>query len=311
MTKRETAQDLIDRVKALRLAGQTDDAEALREEAEAAVKACAPKDRKALTQDLEEAYKLEPATSAEVAITSYAEVAGVTELVDKGVTQAREAVDAGLKAADMAQVIATTLLDARLKMPNKAGLPDIIGSSKHTKNIAHDMFVRAREGVSEEDVDRWATHKSLAKAVRNRMSDVVVAFLRGLDDDQERARELFPSAVIAVDQGAFGSVTEAVYALYEGAGFRLPRRGRTEIAREEARKKSERLRALEAGQTPAQEDMEDEEELAADMQALERMEKSFIRLTVRARKLEPSERAALKARINEAIVSLSAQAANL
>lgn len=299
-TKRDAAQELINMVQALRLAGRMDEAEDTQKEASAAVEACAPRDRKALREALERASTAEPVPAGtHVMPASYHEVEGIDALVDQGAAQARQAVDAGLKTADMARTIAETLLEARLKMRNKAGLPDIIASSKLTKNIAHDLFVQAREGVSEEDVDRWSTHQSLAKAVRNRMSDVVVDFLRGLDKDASR----FPADALARCQMLYPylSVTEAVYATYAHYGFDLPRKGRTELARELARKKAERLKELEAG----------DEELAADVQALERMERSFERMTSRAQKLSDEERATLKARINETIATLAAKAATL
>src|SRR5690606_13459450 len=103
------------------------------------------------------------------------------------------------------------------------------------------------------------------------------------------------------------SPMEAVYALYQDHGFSIPRKGRTEIAREQARLKARRLKELEASGQAS----EDEEDLAADIQVLERMERSFDRLTSRAQKLPDDERGALKAKINEVITTLAAKAASL
>lgn len=301
-TRRAAAQELINMVQALRLAGRFEDAEETAQRAREAIGHCAPRDKKPLLSALEDAKLAMPAPAGTHPMpASYHEVEGVDELVDKGVAQARQAVDAGLKTADMARTIAETLLEARLKMRNKAGLPDIIASSKLTKNIAHDLFVQAREGVSEEDVDRWSTHQSLAKAVRNRMSDVVVDFLRGLDKDPGR----FPADALARCQMMFPYLpaTEAVYQTYAHYGFELPRKGRTEMAREQARLKALRLKELEEGQ--------EDSEIAPDVAALERMERSFDRLTARAQKMSKEERANLKARINETIANLAAKAAKL
>ncbi|QDH92127.1 immunity repressor [Streptomyces phage Dubu] len=308
-TKKQTAQDVIERVTTLRLAGDADGALALKEEALAAVKACAPKDRKALEEELENAYALEPqeAPSTEVALTSYHEVEGVDALVDEGVKAVKDAVDAGMKAADMARTIAETLLEARLKMPNKHGLADVTALSKFTKNIAHDTFVKAREDVDEtEDVERWATHQSLAKAVRNRMSDVVVERLRSLDANPEA----FPAETMEKAQAQFPdlSPTEAVYALYASVGIDLPRKGRTELAREDARRRAELVRKAAAGELPAGDDTEEAE---ADLEAVERLEKSFTRLAHRAEKLPEEERGKVKARINAVIATLAAEAAKL
>lgn len=312
-TKKQAAQDLIGRVTALRLAGQFADAEALRDEAEAAVKACAPRDRKAMKEELVTAFTTEPPVqeepSTEVAIKSWHDVDGVEDDVKTGVRQVRKAVDAGLKTADMARQVAHTLLDARLKMRNVAGLPDLVAERKFTKDIARDLFREARKGVTEEDVHRWDTHQSLAKAVRNRMSDALVEFLRGLEDDPERAQELFPMLEFPDDVSA----TEVVYEAYAEAGTHLPRKGRTELAREDARRKRELVAKAIAGELPsgAGEDLNEEEELARDIAALERVEKNFLDTTQRAEKLTDEARGALKARINQMIVNLSAAAAKL
>lgn len=311
-TKRAAAQDLIERVNDLLEDAEYDQADALRPEAEAAIKACRPVDRAALTQDLEHTYETHPRpqTSGALAVQSWRDVDDVEAIVNDGVRRVKRAVNAGLKAADMATEIAGTLLDARLKMPNPdTGLPDIIAQRKYTKNIARDLFLEARQGVTEEDVDRSATHKSLAKAVRNRMSDAMVAFLRGLDEDPERAQALFPM----VDFEGEESPTEAVYAAYADQGVNLPRKGRTELAREDARRRAELLKAAIAGELPAgdDEDLDEEEELARDIAALESVERNFISTTKRAERLTPGARAALKAKINQTIVNLSAAAAQL
>lgn len=302
MTKKAVAQDIISRVWALRQAGDTEAADALRTHAEAAVKACAPKDRKAMSAALEDAYLVTP-PSGELAISSYHDVAGVDDVVQEGVGRIRSAVDEGLKTADMARSIAETLLTARLKMTNQAGLPDIIASRKFTKNIARDMFLVAREGVSQEDVHRWATHESLAKAVRNRMSDVVVAYLRSLDEEPEK----FPAMELAQARFPDLSPTEAVYALYDAEGFALPRKGRTELAREDARQRRALMQAAIDGKLPASA----EEPAEADLGAVERMETSLVRYARRAEKLPDGERAKAKARLNAVIASLAAEAAKL
>jgi hypothetical protein len=310
MTKKSDAQDLITRITTLRLDGDYEGAEALREEAEAAVKACAPKDRKALAAELEDAFLMvsqaEEELVAELAISSYHEVEGVDGLVQEAVGHVLHAVDEGLKTADMARTIATTLLEARLMMSNKHGLADVTALSKYTKNIAHDTFVKAREGVTAEDVDRWTTHQSLAKAVRNRMSDVVVERLRSLDEKPEN----FPEETMAKARAQYPDLSprEAVYTLYASVGIDLPRKGRTELAREDARRRAALVEAAKRGELPAGDDAED---AAADIEAVERLEASFTRLAHRAEKLPAEERGKVKARINAVIATLAAEAAKL
>ncbi len=165
--------------------------------------------------------------AATVTLRPYTDVRGVPAMVTRGVNLFRKAADQGMRPADAAVPIAELVVDARLKMLNKCGLPDITAESKFTKDIARDMYAGAQEHMPA------AVHKSLVKAVRNRMTDVVVTRLRSLDewpqgfpaDAMERASTAFPDL----------SPMEAVYALYEDCGISLPRKGRTELAREDAR----------------------------------------------------------------------------
>ncbi|MFE9381764.1 hypothetical protein ACFYMO_00785 [Streptomyces sp. NPDC007025] len=307
-TKKQEAEEVIAHVRTLRMGGDYEEAEQFRETAEAAVKAVAPKDRKAMMEELEAAFTMQPEVKGDLAISSYHEVEGVDALVQTAVNDVVDAVEAGLRTADMARQIAETLLEARLKMPNKHGLADITALSKYTKDIAHDAFVKAREGVTEEgDKIRYDTHKSLAKAVRNRMSDVLVDRLRSLDEDPDsfepntmaKARRAFPKL----------SPTEAVYALYDSVGIQLPRKGRTELAREDARRRAQLVEAAKRGELPS--GSGDDDEAAADLEAVEKLERSFTRLAHRAEKLPDEERGKLKARINAAIAALAAEAAKL
>jgi len=310
-TNKQVAQQAVDRVRSLVVDGASQqDRDSAAQTARAAIDACRPQDRQPLLNALSVALAAAQA-STELQIASYHDVEGVDPLLDEAVEKTRKAVDLGLEAADQARVLAEILLEARLKMRNKAGLPDIIAERKFTKDIARDLFVRAREGVTEEDVHRWATHKSLAKAVRNRMSDVVVEHLRSLDSDRATFERLYPEAKEAFPRL---SPTEAVYALYEKHGTNLPRKGRTELAREDARRRAEIVAAAMRGELPAadpEDEVSAEEELKRDLEALERVERSFITTTKRAEKLDPDQRAALKARINEMIANLAVQAAAL
>ncbi|WP_330478669.1 hypothetical protein OG301_26690 [Streptomyces platensis] len=304
VTKKQGAQDVIDQIPPLMADGERAKAEALAREAQERIQACRPQDRDALNEALVEALAA-PVSGAGVELASYHDVAGVDELVDQGVAQARKAVDQGMKTADMARTIAETLMEARLKMPNRHSLPDIVADTKFTKNIAHDMFVKAREGVTEEDVDRWATHQSLAKAVRNRMSDVLVARLRSLDENPDA----FPADAMTKAQTKFPklSPTEAVYALYEAAGVKVPRKGRTELAREEARRRAKELEAARQRETPPGE----VSDVAAELAAVEKLEASMVQYAHRAEKLPKRDRAKVKARINAVISTLAAEAAKL
>ena len=220
----------------------------------------------------------------------------VEELQLVGVKRIREGVEQGLKLGDYARQVAEILLDTRLRMRNRAGLPDLLATSKLTKNLAHDMYARAAEDVREDDEDRVAAHRSVSKAVRNRMSDVLVTYLRALDDNRSEAQNYFGRALATYPDD---SPTEAVYKLYESEGFKLPRRSRTE-----AQSALNRARAAQfSNATPATLDDEYAE--------LDRVRSTFTGVVSRASSLTARERSGLKSRIQETITTLAAEAAKL
>lgn len=220
----------------------------------------------------------------------------VEELQLAGVQRIREGVEQGLKLGDYARQVAEILLDTRLRMRNRAGLPDLLGSSKLTKNLAHEMYAQAAKDVSEDDEDRIAAHRSVAKAVRNRMSDVLVTYLRALDDNHSEAQNYFGRALASYPDE---SPTEAVYKLYEAEGFKLPRRSRTEAQSALNRQRA----ALVSPSTPATLDDEYAE--------LDRVQTTFTGVVSRASSLTAKERSGLKSRIQETITTLAAEAAKL
>ncbi|MFD3573836.1 hypothetical protein [Streptomyces sp. NPDC058644] len=186
--------------------------------ATAVIQGCRPQDREALHTALAEAL-VAPASSTAVTLKPYTEVEGVPTLVRKAATLLRRADEQRTRPADAAGPVAELIVEARLKMLNKCGLPDITADSKFTKDIARELYA--------------AVPNSLVRAVRNRMTDVVVARLRSLDEHPQN----FPAGALEKARAAFPdlSATEAVYALYEECGIPLPRKGRTELAREDAR----------------------------------------------------------------------------
>lgn len=304
VTNRQAAINAMDLMQTLIQNGERRNAEQAVPTAQALIAKCRPQDREELNMTLAEVLATPDPASVELA--SYHEVEGVDDLVQEGISKVLTAVDEGLEAASKARTIAETLLEARLKMTNKHGLADITAESKYTKNIAHDMFVKAREGVDEvEDMDRWATHKSLARAVRNRISDVVVERLRSLDQDPSG----FPQETLDRAQAEFPKLswTEAIYALYAKHGIDLPRKGRTELAREAARARAALLAKAQAKELTAGAVTD----VAAELEAVERLEASMVEQAHRAEKLPKADRAKVKARINSTIVTLAAEAAKL
>lgn len=301
-TNKQAAQDLIHRVADLLREGATKQAQYEARRATAAIQTCRPQDREALNEALAEAL-VTHGPSAGVTLRPYSEVAGVPALVDKGVDMYRQAVNDDVRPADAAWSIAELQIDARLLMLNKHGLADVIADSKHTKDITRDMVARSREGVDA------AKHKSLARSVRNRLTDVVVSRLRALDDNPGS----FPAATMERARGAFPALspTEAVYALYDSVGVSLPRVGRTELARDDARRRADLVRQATAGEVEDSDEDADVHDVASDLEAVERLEASLIRYAQRAEGLPDADRARVKARLNAVIASLAVEAAKL
>jgi hypothetical protein len=194
--------------------------------------------------------------SAEVAIpTDYREIAGVAELVAAGAEKIREGVAIGLKMADVAKAVGEIQLSQRLRIIDpKTGLPDLNADTDPAKKASKATYEAAREGIAADEVEKIAAHNSLVKGVQNRRSDVLVSFLRALDNtDADNVAEMFPA--LEIKEGE--SVTEAVYALYAEKGVELPRKGRTELAAEAAREKARKAKlALEAAEKSGEGDSE-------------------------------------------------------
>lgn len=190
------------------------------------------------------------ATGAEVARRVSADVAddfnaieGVPELIKDGVKLFAEGVTLGLKLGNVGEKVAHTMLAMRQKITNpETGLPDLMADRKTTKNAAAEVYTLAKKAVADDDVERHNALETLKRATQNKMSDVLVDWVRAFDGpDREESlavmRELFGDDVTEkVSDDA--PLSEAVYALYADKGVELPRYGRTELARYDRRVKA-------------------------------------------------------------------------
>ncbi|QAX95011.1 hypothetical protein SEA_SEBASTISAURUS_23 [Streptomyces phage Sebastisaurus] len=248
--------------------GVTGAADALKAEAEGKIRQLPTNKRTALRKAVTDAHKKavakpepEPAPAApapaSTAIVRQAEdpmeIEGIPDLVKQSVKAFKDGVKYGLKLSEVGETVARTMLEMRLKITNpESGLPDLTAERKTTKNAAGKVYETAREGVAETDTKTKDAHDALAKAVQNKMGDVLVSWLRDFssspnpDEALETARLYFPEAAKLVEDGraliaegeaqegdedVYTDLTEAIYAVYEHAGTPLPRYGRTEIQR--------------------------------------------------------------------------------
>ncbi|MFJ8955616.1 hypothetical protein ACIRO1_36550 [Streptomyces sp. NPDC102381] len=259
---------VIDEIKAID--PKADDAKAqadsLKKKAETKIRALPTEHRNTLRTDLKAAHKaattapaIEPtavATRAEVQAEDPRNFPGVKELIDQGIVEFREGLDLGLKLSNVGERLASTILEMRLAIPNPDAdnLPDLMAGRKTTKNGAAEIYDAVRKTIAEDDVKRLDAHDSLVRAAQNKASDVLVPWLGGFDDEDdraaqvERAEETFPgvSEYLSDDE----PVSEAIRALYAAHEIALPRYGRTELARinRRVKKLGEATKALEAAQ---------------------------------------------------------------
>ncbi|MFE1959238.1 hypothetical protein [Streptomyces sp. NPDC059479] len=169
--------------------------------------------------------------------------ADVAELIDRGAETALEAINLGVKMAEVAESVSQIQLAMRKKSTHKSGLPDLLANQKPTRDRAKDIYYRVAAQLSPEDVDKADALDSLKRSVQNKNSDVLVGYLRGLDADKEAGLEevarYYPDAAAAYlkakeseTEESPASLTEAVYDLYAAQDIALPRKGRTELERE-------------------------------------------------------------------------------
>jgi hypothetical protein len=158
---------------------------------------------------------------------------GVPALIAHGVKEMRKGVDAGLQLTSAGEQVANVLLTIRQTMIDpETGLPDLVWRMKATRNAAGRVYDDVLKEISEDDVDRRASHASLIKATHNKASDVLVSWLRGYTrNDLELLREIFPDAADAVEADENLSPEAAIRNLYASKGVELPLRGRTEQMR--------------------------------------------------------------------------------
>ncbi|MER5629598.1 hypothetical protein [Streptomyces nitrosporeus] len=179
--------------------------------------------------------------------------ADVAALISEASAHVSAAVNLGVEAQKIAEKVSELQLTMRKKTPHKSGLPDLIAIQKYTRNHAGLIYKDVAGQITDEDVDKTDILKSLKRAVRNKNSDTLVGYLRGLDADKDaglkEVQTYYPEAAAAYlkakekeTEESPASLTEAVYTLYASKGIELPRKGRTELERE-------RRAALKAAQT--------------------------------------------------------------
>lgn len=308
---RQRVTDLTQQV--ITAAKRGEDTAKLIQQAETAIADLPQKDRAALKRKLTEAKKTERAVTEPTEVTPYAEdfrsIEGMTELVAMGAERVREAEKFGLRLADVAKGIGEVILDMRrrVKHPKYDNLPDLFAQSKIAKNAAHAMYKQAAADIAFDDVEQLDAHAKVKRSVQNKMKDVTVNYLRGLDDNLDELDAFYPEAAEAVKRDPELTPTEAVYQLYERHGIKLPRKTHTELEREAIH--AERA-AIEAGE-PSPKESESEATAEHDLAALQKSVKAFKAVAKHAPEYSPEERTQIKTEMLSAAGTIAAEAAKL
>jgi hypothetical protein len=246
---------------------------------------------------------------AEAEAADYTKFDGVEDRVKAGAGVVVDGVRLHVKTSQTARQAAEMLLDAQRRIITKDGVPDLKSADPATLKARKDMYEQARTVLAAEgDADHA---KSLvdkfSQSVRNQFSDVLVGYVRQLDDPSsaDEVKELYGPVLAAHPEL---TPSEAVFTFYD-----IPRLSKRELMAENQRAKNAKLKELEAkaeeGDSEAAEKVEEiktatvQERIAADIQSAER---SLTAAVKAARELSDEDRAALKAKMME-LVALAAQ----
>lgn len=135
-----------------------------------------------------EKKKAEP--KAEVAVKSFEDFEGVTELVALGAEKATAGITAHIRTSHMAAEIAGVLLDIRKRIPNKDENPDLDARSDQAKKAATALYVASAEQMAKAGTDEFEyvqALKKLQRAVQYQMSTAQANYLLSLDTDEKEA----------------------------------------------------------------------------------------------------------------------------
>ncbi|MEE1835770.1 hypothetical protein [Streptomyces sp. SP17KL33] len=248
--KRDKVARLADAIRAKAEAGEDEEgAKALRDEAETIVVTLPAGQRNFLRRDLDAALRGEPtpapeeapaaakkavakkAAPAPVESTDYTKNSAVVELVNMAAERIAEGVKAHQKASQTARSVAEVILDARLRLTNKQDTPDLKGASQAARDASAAIYKAAGGKLDGTDEEVKDAVFSMTQAVQYQMSDVLVGFIRALDNSPETYAEMFGKVKEAHPDL---KPSEAVFAFYK-----LDSKSKLEKARERQAAKSE------------------------------------------------------------------------
>jgi hypothetical protein len=137
---------------------------------------------------------------------------GVADLVTQGAKLFAEGVRTHIKFSNMATDIARILLNMRVRMTDKTGVPDIKATSKGAKEASGDMYREAGKlFLADSDLSEDEAKKHVAKlqkSVQNAMPTVRAEYLAELDSNETEAARF--ELITGSEQSKGQTVSEAV-----------------------------------------------------------------------------------------------------
>lgn len=179
------------------------------------------------------------------------EIVGYNDIVDNAARLVAEGIKSQVNAHETARKVATAILDGRLRIYNKQGLPDLTGARRASKDLARDIYQEAARRLhadqwgGEAQADYETLEKQLKDKVQYQMTAVLPAFVYSLDHSPEQFAEFFPAQAKALEElRAEGDEntkpSDLIFELYG-----INRKSKAELAAERRAKAKE----LESGQT--------------------------------------------------------------
>ncbi|WP_369189084.1 hypothetical protein [Streptomyces sp. R08] len=201
--------------------------------------------------------------------------------------------------------VAEAIFDIRTHILDKDEDPDLTARSDQAKKAATKVYDTVLEGLPEEGTNETAdiireAIGDIKKDVRNAMTDVVVGYVRALDQDTPETLEERKRFTKALEAHPGLKPSEAIIKYYEEAGKALPTQTRAEIAKATREKKAiERKKveeAVKAGELSEEEAAAtlsggDEEKTPKEIRAafVKRMTNSFKKQVKEIRAIESAE----------------------
>ncbi|QDQ14313.1 hypothetical protein [Streptomyces spectabilis] len=129
--------------------------------------------------------------------TSVDQIEGYREIVDSTAEKMAAGIRSEVDAQQSARTLAEAILDARLRVIDKKGRPDLKGSRQTSKDMTADIKATAanklvQSGFRSNIADTDDLMDSLQGKIEYQMSALLPEFVRALDNDTERFAELFP-----------------------------------------------------------------------------------------------------------------------